>query len=65
MLRLTVIIYGIAATVLMGVAITAVLATPSLADDFKRWIPIAAAVGAALAIPVSYIVARAINSQKK
>lgn len=63
MFRLAAIVYLIVGTTVMGIAVTAVLATPSLADDYMKWIPICAGAGAAFAMPVSYLVAKAIDKQ--
>ncbi len=63
MLRLAAIIYVMAGTVLMGLGVTAVLATPALDADSDKWITIAAVAGALVAIPISYVVAKAIDKQ--
>lgn len=65
MFRLAAVIYVLVGTVFMGGAVTAVLATPSLADDFGKWIVVSAGVGAALAFPISYVIAKAIMKQVK
>lgn len=59
MLRLTLVIYSMAATALAGGAVTAALAS-GFVD--ARSIIIAAAVGAVVALPVSYLVARSLSS---
>jgi hypothetical protein len=65
MFRLTAVIFIMVATVLMGGAVTAVLATPSLEEDIHRWIPISVGLGALLALPISYVVANLIQSQSR
>ncbi len=63
MLRLASIIYVMAGTVLMGLGVTAVLATPALDNDSDKWIFVAAVAGAVIALPISYLVAKAIDKQ--
>ncbi len=60
MLKIAVIVWMIAGTVLAGIAIMVVLAVPTLAVHDMRYIPIAAAVGALIAIPLAYVVAKKI-----
>ena len=57
MLRLTLIIYSMAATALAGGAVTAALAS-GFAD--ARGIITAAVAGAVVALPVAYLVARSL-----
>ncbi len=52
MLRLASIIYVMASTVLMGLGVTAVLATPALDNDSDKWIVVAAVAGAVIALPM-------------
>lgn len=59
MLRLASIIYTMASATLMGVFIVVALTS---GFDTQNYIVIAAIVGAVVAIPVSYYVAKAINS---
>jgi hypothetical protein len=59
MLRLTIVIFILAATVIAGALVTFVLASPALAN-VKMAIPAAAGVGALVAIPVAYLVAKGI-----
>lgn len=63
MLRLASIIYVMASSVLMGIGVTAVLATPALDSTSDKWIIVAAVVGAIIALPVSYVVAKAIDKE--
>lgn len=65
MLRLAAIIYVMAATAIVGICVTAVLATPSLADEFAKWIMIAAVGGALISAPISYYLAKVVNAQIK
>ncbi len=55
MYRLTMILYAVIGTTMMGIGVTAVLAA-----NMPGWKPVAlaAAVGAFLAIPASWLVAR-------
>jgi hypothetical protein len=62
MLKIAIIIWMIAGTVLAGIAIMAVLTVPSLAVHDMQYIPIAAAVGFVVAIPVAYLVAKRITA---
>lgn len=57
MLRLALILHAIAATVLMGIGITGVLAAGMVTG---MWILVAAAGGFVLAIPLSWLIARKI-----
>lgn len=63
MFRLTVLVYVMAATVLSGIAVIAALATPALADDLNKWIPVGAGAGALVALPLSYMIAKSIDAQ--
>ena len=49
-------------TALAGAAVIAVLAVPSLADQAMTNIPRAVLIGFALAMPLSYLVARKIGA---
>lgn len=55
--RLMAALFSVVATVLMGILVTAALASGL---ETSRWIILAAATGFVLAIPVSWAVARAI-----
>jgi putative flippase GtrA len=56
-------IHLLAGTVLAGVFVTIVVATPALFDMGRQLIPIAAAAGFLAAFPVAYVVTRRIKSQ--
>jgi hypothetical protein len=60
MLRLTILLWALAGTALAGTFILAVVSVPGLADQGMRLIPIAAVLGAVVAVPVAAIVARVI-----
>jgi hypothetical protein len=60
MFKIAIIVWMMAATVLAGFAIIVVLTVPSLATRDMQYIPIAALVGAVIAIPVAYLVAKRI-----
>lgn len=61
MVRLLMMMWSIAGTVLAGVAIMAILAVPSLAGHAMSYIPYAAVGGFIAAIPVAYLIARQLN----
>lgn len=63
MFRLSILIWIIAGTTLAGIAVTVVLLIPSIQGQQMKYIPIAAAIGAILAIPVSLMAAKAIRSR--
>ena len=58
MLRIASLIYTVASSTLMGIFIVIAL---TAGYDTLKWVVIAAAVGAVVAIPVSYYVAKAIK----
>ena len=58
MWRLAILLWVMGGTVLAGVLVTVVLLTPALAP--MKFIPIAAALGAIVAIPPAFIAAKAI-----
>ena len=60
MLKIAVIVWMVAGTVLAGIAIMVVLAVPALAMHDMQYIPIAAVVGVLIAIPLAYFVAKKI-----
>jgi hypothetical protein len=60
MLRLSLMLYGLVGTVLIGICIMTVLAVPSLSDRSMTLIPMAATIGALTAAPITWLVARAI-----
>lgn len=63
MIRIAALIWIIGGATLAGMAVIAVLATPSLSEQAMQWIPIAVATGFIVAMPVSFLVARAIARQ--
>lgn len=60
MFKVTLLVWVILATAVAGMAVTAVVATPSLADQAAILIPAAFLGGIILAIPLSYLVAKKI-----
>lgn len=58
MFRLAVLLWVIVGTVLAGVAMTVIVATPALLDQGARLIPIFCGAGFVLAMPVAYVIAR-------
>lgn len=61
MTRLAALLWIMGGTVLAGVAVLAVLLTPSLQSEALRFIPIAAIVGYVVGIPVALAAAKAIT----
>jgi len=61
MWRLALLLWVMGGTVLAGVLVTVVLLTPSLAP--MKFIPIAFALGAVLAIPPAFMAAKAIAAR--
>ncbi|MFG1299846.1 hypothetical protein V5F49_08630 [Xanthobacter sp. V3C-3] len=62
MLKVAIIVWLILSVTFAGAAIMVVLAMPSLAGQDMRLIPIAAAIGAVVAIPAAFYVAKRILS---
>ena len=62
MFKISLIVWIILGTALAGSAVIAVLAVPSLAAEAMKNIPFAVLVGFALAMPLSYLVARKIGA---
>lgn len=60
MMRLAALIWIVLGTTLAGMAVTVVLAVPELLDQGMQLVPIAAAAGFVIALPLSYVVARRI-----
>lgn len=60
MLKIAILVWLMLATVFAGAAVLVVLSLPSLAGQDMRLIPIAAGVGALIAIPFSVLVAKRI-----
>ena len=63
MWRLAVLMWVVLGTVLAGLLVLVIVATPSLSVQAMKLIPYAVAVGAALGIPVSIVVAKAIAAK--
>lgn len=62
MFRIAAVVWIIAAVTLAGIALLVVVTVPSLNADAAFLIPWACGIAGALAIPISYIVARRIAS---
>ncbi|HPQ50704.1 MAG TPA: hypothetical protein PLE43_01785 [Alphaproteobacteria bacterium] len=62
MFKISAIIFVVAAPTLAGILAVAVMATPSLMNEGFKWIPVAAAIGVTVSVPVSYFVAKAIDA---
>lgn len=60
MFKIALIVWMIGGTTLAGIAVMVVLTVPALAVNDMQYIPIAAAVGFIVAIPVAYVVAKKI-----
>jgi hypothetical protein len=60
MFKVALVVWVMLATAVAGMAVTAVVATPSLADKAAILIPAAFLGGIILAIPLSYLVAKKI-----
>jgi hypothetical protein len=65
MVRIAVLLWAIGGTVLAGIAITAILAVPSLAGHAMSYIPYAGVAGFIAAIPLAIVVARQIGKTGK
>lgn len=65
MFKLVALIFVVAAPTLAGILATVVMATPSLMDEGAKWIPVAAAIGVLVSVPVSYFIGKAINEAIK
>ena len=65
MVKLAVIFHLLGATVLAGIFMLVVLATPSLVEQAFRYIPIAVVLGIVLAIPPSIWAAKKVLAQTK
>ncbi len=65
MFRLAILIWVVGATTLAGIFVTVVLLVPSMQAQAMKNIPIAAAIGAAVAIPISLWAAKAIAARTK
>lgn len=65
MMRVAILVWIIAGTVLAGCFITVVLMMPQLQLDIMTYIPIAAMLGAVVAIIPSWLIAKSILSKIK
>ncbi len=63
MWRLAVLLWVIMGTVFAGIFVTVVLLVPGLAVQAMKLIPIVATIGAVLAIPFSFLAAKAIAAR--
>ena len=63
MFKIASLIWIMLGTTLAGILVMVVLVVPSLAADTMRLLPIAAAAGAVIAIPVSMMIAKRIQAQ--
>jgi hypothetical protein len=61
MFKISIIVWIMLGTALAGTAVIAVLAVPGLADQAMKNIPLAVLAGFAVAMPLSYLVARKIG----
>jgi hypothetical protein len=61
MFKITILVWIMLGTALAGSAMIAVLAVPDLAAQAMKNIPLAALAGFAVALPLSYLVARKIG----
>lgn len=62
MFKIASLVWVVLATTLAGIGVTAVVATPSLADQASLLIPAVAACGILLAIPLSYLIAKRLQA---
>jgi predicted ABC-type sugar transport system permease subunit len=62
MFKITLLVWMMLGTALAGTAVIAVLAVPSLAAQAMKNIPLAVLIGFAVAMPLSYLVARKIDA---
>ncbi|MFG1221421.1 hypothetical protein [Xanthobacter wiegelii] len=60
MLKIAILVWIVLGTTLAGVAVMTVLSIPSLSGQDMRLIPIAAGIGAAVAIPFALYIAKRI-----
>ncbi|HNQ92735.1 MAG TPA: hypothetical protein PKI93_07380 [Alphaproteobacteria bacterium] len=61
MFKLVALVFVVAAPTLAGILATAVMVSPDLMEEGGKWISVAVAVGTLIAVPVSYVVGKAIN----
>ncbi|MHB0772715.1 hypothetical protein [Bradyrhizobium sp. 5.13L] len=65
MFKVSILVWIMLGTTLAGISLIVVLMVPSLAADAIKNIPYAVAVGFALAIPLSYVVATQIRGGRE
>ncbi len=65
MLKLTSMIFTMLGTTLAGIGVLIVLTVPSLSGQDRLAIPVAALIGAAIALPLSWLVAKRIIGLQK
>lgn len=65
MLKLASMIFTMLGTTLAGIGVLIVLTVPSLSTQDRLGIPIAALIGAAIALPLSWLVAKRIMALQK
>jgi hypothetical protein len=63
MWRLAILLWMVLGTTLAGICVMVVLATPSMAPQAMKLIPYAAAIGAVIAIPFSFVGAKMITAR--
>ncbi len=64
MFKIAAVVWIMLATTLAGIAMLVVVSVPSLADQAATLIPLACGSAVALAVPLSYVVARRIGSAR-
>lgn len=64
MIKVAALIWIMLGTTLAGIAVTAVVATPQLAEQSAKLIPIWAAVGFLIAMPISLMIAKKIAAAR-
>ncbi|HRD78699.1 MAG TPA: hypothetical protein PK264_22630 [Hyphomicrobiaceae bacterium] len=62
MLKIAALVWVMLGTTLAGIAMTAILSVPQLAEQSTRLIPMLCSAGFVLAMPISYLVAKKIAS---
>ncbi|MEZ5773975.1 MAG: hypothetical protein R3D33_04505 [Hyphomicrobiaceae bacterium] len=65
MFKLAAVIWIMLGTVLAGIALTVVLLVPTLASDSMRLIPLLAVACAVVAMPISVMIARRIDTRMR
>lgn len=62
MFKIAIIVWMMAGTTLAGIAVMVVLTVPALAVHDMQYIPVAAAIGFVVAVPLAYLVAKRITA---